>query len=85
MKLIKLSVMTLAMGLVLASCGDKGAEGAKTGTDSATAMPATPPPPPPAAEPAKTDSAAMAAAKDTTKPADTKMDKKDTKMEAKKK
>ncbi len=90
MKLVKLSVFALTMGLFLASCGN-GGEAAKTATDSAAAAPA---PAPEAPKPvdtmnagaAKPADAAAAPAADAAKPAEGKMDaKKDAKMEEKKK
>ena len=69
MKLVKLSVFALTMGLFVASCGN-GGDAAKSATDSAaaaaTAAPATPAPAPATTEtmtagPAKPDSAATAA------------------------
>ena len=79
MKLVKLSVFALTMGLFLASCG--GAKTEETPTDStmATAAPveATPPP---------VDTMAKPAADTMAKPAETKMETKtETKMETKKK
>ncbi len=73
MKLVKLSVLALAMGLFVASCGNGNGDAPKT--DTATpppaAPPATPPPADTTAKPADTTKPADAA-----KPADVKMEEK---------
>ena len=72
MKLVKLSVFALALGLFAAFCAPKG-EGDKGKTDSSAMAPATteqaPPPPPPPMDTMKKDSTAAPAATPANAPA----------------
>jgi len=74
MKLVKLSIIALSLGLFVTSCG--GGSGETKTPDSTATQTAPPATPPPAATPAPdTTKAAAAPAADTTKKADDKMKK----------